>query len=52
MDETQGGYEILEIRDDGSFVIVKDGNPFHVCQEYCPEIWAAVNAQLGIEATV
>jgi len=39
------GYEIIERRDDGSFVILKDGSPFHVCPEYCPELWAAVKAQ-------
>ena len=42
-------YEILETRDDGTFVIMKDGNPYHVTPEYCPELYAAVCAQEGIE---
>lgn len=42
-------YEILEQREDGTFVIMHNGEPYHVTQEYCPEIFAAVCAQLGIE---
>ena len=49
MENETNGYEILEVREDGSYVIVKDGMPFHACPEYCPEIWAAVKAQ--VEAT-
>jgi len=42
-------YEILDQHEDGTFVIMKDGNPYHVTPDYCPEIYAAVCAQLGIE---
>lgn len=42
-------YEILEQRDDGTFVILKDGMEYHVTPDYCPELYAAVCAQLGIE---
>ena len=42
-------YEILETRDDGTFVIMQNGEPYHVTLEYCPELFAAVCAQLGIE---
>jgi hypothetical protein len=50
MDESNeiGGYVILAYREDGTFTILKDGSPYHACPEYCPEIWAAINAQLGI----
>ncbi len=46
MDETNNGYEILEIRDDGTYVIMLDGNPYHVTPAYCPELWASVKAQV------
>ena len=45
--EPTGGYEILEEREDGTFVIVLDGLPFHVCPSYRPDLWRAVLAQLG-----
>lgn len=44
--EPTGGYEILEEREDGTFVINLNG-PFHVCPEYRPDLWRAVLAQLG-----
>lgn len=47
MDET---YDVLEVRDDGSYVILKDGSPYHVCAEYAADIWAAINAQRGIKS--
>jgi len=48
MDETieTNGYEVIEIRDDGTYVIMLDGNPYHVTPEYCPELWASVKAQV------
>lgn len=45
--EPTGGYEILEEREDGTFVILYEGLPFHVCPEYRPDLYAAVLAQLG-----
>jgi hypothetical protein len=45
--EPTGGYEIIEEREDGTFVILLDGLPFHVCQEYRPDLLQAVLAQLG-----
>ena len=42
-------YEILERRDDGTFVIMQNGEPYHVTPDYCPELFAAVCAQEGIE---
>ena len=42
-------YEILERRDDGTFVIMQNGEPYHVMPDYCPELFAAVCAQEGIE---
>lgn len=41
--------EILESRADGSFVIMRDGIPFHVTPDYSPDLWAAVCAQEGID---
>ena len=41
-------YEILEQRDDGTFVIMHNGEPYHVTPEYSPELFAAVCAFLGI----
>ena len=35
-------YNILETREDGTFVIELDGNPFHVTYEYSPEIFLAL----------
>jgi len=40
------GYEVLEVREDRTYVIMLDGNPFHVTPEYCPGLYAAVSAQL------
>ena len=40
------GYEVIEIRHDGTYVIMLDGNPYHVTPEYCPELWASVKAQV------
>jgi len=40
------GYEVIEIRDDGTYVIMLDGNPYHVTPAYCPELWSAVKAQV------
>ena len=45
-------YEILEQREDGTFVITLNGMPYHVTPSYCPELYAAVCAQLGIEPKV
>lgn len=49
-------YNVLEIREDGTFVIELDGKPFHVTYEYSPEIFIAlgglVDAQDGLEARV
>lgn len=47
--ETTGGYEILEEREDGTFVILLNGQPFHCCPEYRPDLFQAVCSQLGIE---
>lgn len=41
-------YEILETRDDGSFVIQGPDGPFQVTPDYCPELWKAVCAQQGL----
>jgi len=48
MDETNetNGYEVIEIRHDGTFVIMLDGNPYHVTPDYCPELWASIKAQV------
>ena len=35
-------YNILETREDGTFVIELDGKPFHVTYEYSPEIFIAL----------
>jgi hypothetical protein len=42
-------YEILEQREDGTFVIMQNGEPYHVTPDYSPELFTAVCAQLGIE---
>ena len=47
INEESSGYEILEEREDGTFAILLDGQPFHVCPEYRPDLWRAVLAQLG-----
>ena len=39
-------YEIIEKREDGTFVILKDGEPYHVTPDYCPVLWASVKAQV------
>ena len=49
MENETSGYEILEKREDGTFVIVKDGAPYHVTPGYCPELWVAVCAQEGAD---
>lgn len=43
-------YEIIERRENGSFVIAGELGPYHVTPDYCPELWAAVCAQEGIDA--
>ena len=47
--ECGAGYEIQERRNDGTFVILYEDQPYHVTPEYCPELYAAVCAQEGIE---
>lgn len=47
--EYGAGYEIQEKRDDGTFVILYEDQPFHVTPDYSPELYAAVCAQLYIE---
>lgn len=39
-------YEILEIRDDNTYVILKEGMPYHVTPEYCPDLYNLVLAQI------
>lgn len=41
--------KILERRDDGTFVITHNGQPYHVTPDYSPELWAAVCAQEEID---
>ena len=42
MMENDIGYNVLENREDGTFVIELDGKPFHVTYEYSPEIFIAL----------
>ena len=39
-------YEIIEIRDDGTYVILKNGEAYQVTPDYCPELYAAVKEQV------
>lgn len=39
-------YEILEVRDDNTYVIIKDGMPYHVTPEYCPDLYNVISAQI------
>lgn len=41
--------EILETREDGTFVILHDGLPFHCTPEYCPDLYAEVQAQVAAQ---
>jgi hypothetical protein len=38
-------YEIIEVREDSTFVIIQDGMPYHVTPEYCPDLYVLVRAQ-------
>ena len=42
MMENTTEYDVLETREDGTFVIELDGKPFHVTYEYSPEIFIAL----------
>ena len=39
--------EIIESRDDGTYVILHEGLPYHVTPEYCPDLYAEVQAQIA-----
>jgi len=43
-------YEIIERRADGSFIIAGKEGPYQVEPDYCPELWAAVCTQEGLDA--
>lgn len=43
-------YNIIERRADGSFIIAGKEGPYQVEPDYCPELWAAVCAQEGLDA--
>ena len=47
-------YTVIERRENGSFVIEKNDSelgliPYHVTPDYCPELWAAVCVQEGLD---
>ena len=52
MMENTTEYNVLETRDDGTFVIELDGKPFHVTYEYSPEIFLALGGVVEREEAV